>query len=359
MKRRTTSEAAEVLLLPFTTGVLNWPAEGALFLRAQPCSDLRTFPTASLLCEQTNKVQAQALEQAGYLLTSTDALMTRKASQDVPRRFPLVLFLPTRCREENRALLARAWQHTQPGGIVLASQSNNEGARSGEADMKQGTCGTVSSLSRSKCRVFWARKPEHEEEARSALLADWLQLDAPRPIEGGCFFSRPGLFAWSRIDAASALLAENLPDDLTGHGADIGAGFGYLAAEVVRRCPGVEAMDLYEVESRALALARQNLAEASSRVRCTYFWHDVTSGLPKGANYDFMVSNPPFHQGHADEPEIGQAFLVAAAQSLREGGRFWLVANRHLPYETLLRSRFRRVREVCCAQGFKVIEAVK
>jgi len=84
-------------------------------------------------------------------------------------------------------------------------------------------------------------------------------------------------------------------------------------------------------------------------------WHDVTRGLPR--RYDAIVSNPPFHQGRADLPELGRAFIDAAANALLPHGRLWLVANRHLPYEATLAARFNEVRTVVTQDGFKVIEA--
>ncbi len=194
----------------------------------------------------------------------------------------------------------------------------------------------------------------------SERIRQWALLDAPRPIADGRFLSRPGLFAWDRIDAASALLASCLPTDLAGKGADLGAGFGYLSAEVLARCPGVIAMDLYEAEARALDLARLNLAapgEPAPSARLAFHWHDVTAGLAD--RYDFIVSNPPFHQGRADQPELGRAFIAAAAAALKPRGRLWLVANRHLPYEAELAQGFTSVRTVREQDGFKVIEAIK
>ena len=87
----------------------------------------------------------------------------------------------------------------------------------------------------------------------------------------------------------------------------------------------------------ALDLARANLErlrDPSRAVAFGFHWHDVATGLP--ARYDFIVSNPPFHQGRADEPDLGRAFIAAAAAALKPGGRLWLVANRHLPYEAVL-----------------------
>ncbi|KAG0921461.1 hypothetical protein G6F32_015094 [Rhizopus arrhizus] len=63
------------------------------------------------------------------------------------------------------------------------------------------------------------------------------------------------VFAWDRIDPASALLAEHLPADLAGRAAALGAGYGYLSRELLERCPKITALDLYEAEQRALALA--------------------------------------------------------------------------------------------------------
>lgn len=336
----------ETLLLPFSTGDLAWPNEGgALFLRARAGKGWYEQVSRGLVCQQSFKPFADELCREGLTLTDV-----------AEGRYPLVLLLPPRCREEARALLALAVQRAAPGGVVLACQANNEGARSGEADLAR-LAGPVLSLSKHKCRVFWSQVDTTRVDA--ALVGEWAALDEPRPIGDGRFLSRPGLFAWSRIDAASALLARCLPRDLGGRGADLGAGFGYLSAEVAERCPTVTALDLYEAEARGLELARHNLARYGERIALDYLWHDVTTGLVAGRCYDFIVSNPPFHQGRADQPEIGRAFLVAAAAALRAGGRFWLVANRHLPYEEVLRHNFRRVREVCVEQGFKVIEAVK
>jgi 16S rRNA (guanine1207-N2)-methyltransferase len=60
-----------------------------------------------------------------------------------------------------------------------------------------------------------------------------------------------------------------------------------------------------------------------------------------------------------DRPDIGRRFVTVAAQALAGGGRLWLVANRHLPYEAELSRGFAAVRTVAQAHGFKVIEAVK
>ncbi len=338
-------EALNTLFQPLIDGSLQWPAEGGvLFLRARTGAALRDNAGPGLVCEQEFKPVANELIRAGLTTIELDAL-------EPSRRFALVLVLPPRQRQEARALLAQAVARCASGGRVLASMRNDEGARTGEDDLAL-IAGGVSSLSRRKCRAFWTALLQGA--ADPALVGSWAQLDAPRKILDGRFTSRPGVFAWDRIDPASALLAAHLPANLAGHAADLGAGYGYLSTELLARCPQITAIDLYEAQSRALAMARENLRDA--RVPCEFSWHDVTTGLPR--RYDVIVSNPPFHaQGREDRPDIGRRFIDVAAQSLNPSGSFWMVANRHLPYEQMLGQCFAEIRSVAQENGFKVVEA--
>jgi 16S rRNA (guanine1207-N2)-methyltransferase len=334
----------ETLFLPFSAGLLDRPDAELLFLRAREGEAPRTF-VAHLLCQQTFKPHADALARAGFKILDPQADIE-------PNQSRCVLVLPSRQREESRALLARAVAIAAPHGRVIACASNNEGARSMQDDLSALT-GAVDVLSKNKSRVCWTQALS---ALNSALVASWLELDATRRVCGGRFWSRPGVFAWDRIDVASALLAEHLPGNLAGSAADLGCGFGYLAHELLSKCPQIEAIDLYEAEYRALPLAKVNLSSFAEKVPQDFHWHDVTTGLPR--QYDVTVCNPPFHvQGRIDRPDIGRRFIAVAAQALNPKGRLWLVANRHLPYESELTSNFASVRVVAQEHGFKVIEA--
>jgi 16S rRNA (guanine1207-N2)-methyltransferase len=342
--------ALDALVLPLREAAVGWPdTGGALFIGARAGAALHGCPPG-LACVQPSKPDADALVRAGFdvALDPPDA------------RYPLVLLLPARQREQARAQFARGLQRLAPGGVLVAAMPNREGAKTGEADLAR-LAGPLRQHSKHHCRVFWT--PPMQALPDSALVEAWSTLDAPRRIEdprvpGGGFLSRPGIFAWDRIDRASVLLAEHLPADLGGRVADLGAGWGYLAGQVLARCPQVTALDLYEADARALELARANLRAWGAGVPLGFHWHDVGTGLP-GA-YDAIISNPPFHgTGRDERPDLGRAFIAAAASALLPGGRLWLVANRHLPYEAALGSGFGRVREVAARDGFKVIEAVR
>jgi len=340
---------AEALFAPVDDGeVVADASQRVLVLGARDADAWRHRTGAGWRCEQTFKPWAWAIAGAGLDVSEV-------VDED---DFDAVLVFAPRSRERTRALYARAAQRVRDGGVIVAAQANDQGAHSAQADL-QALLGPLQHVSRRKCRAFW-RVVDRKSLAK-ALLAEWNALDDVRTILDGRYWSRPGLFAWDRVDAASALLSEHLPATLAGRVADLGAGYGYLATEVLRRCEGVTVIDLYEAEALAREPARRNLEAASNArskpVSSEFFWHDVTQGLQH--RYDAIVSNPPFHEGRADQPELGRAFIEAAADALDAHGEFWLVANRHLPYEATLARRFGAVRNVAGHGGFKVIAATQ
>ena len=349
MSSASSDIALEALFHPFATGLLSWPSAGVLFLRAREGAALHAHGAGGLVGTQPFKPEAERLARIGVELIDEDALPAGG--------FPMVLVLPPRQREEARALLAKACAAVAEGGVVVASVSNDEGAKSREADLRQLT-GSVSVASKHHCRVFWTAPGAVID---MALQAQWARADISRRIAsadvpGGGFQTRPGVFAWDRVDAASAMLAAALPDDLRGRVGDFGAGWGYLAMQVLARCPQVASLDLFEADSRALALADANLADA--RVPVHFHWQDVAAGVSE--RFDAIVCNPPFHAlGRGDRPDIGRAFIDAAAKALNPGGRLWLVANRHLPYEQSLADGFADVAIVAQQGGFKIVHATK
>ena len=189
---------------------------------------------------------------------------------------------------------------------------------------------------------------------------------APRALSRanglGDFWSQPGVFAWDRIDPGSGLLIDtvllyqgvDLP--LKGAGADLGCGIGILGAAILSdgQWPKVTSLRMIDLDRRAIDASRKNINDP----RATFEQADVRT-LPTNGDLDFIVTNPPFHDGGAEDKRLGQAFIRQAAAMLKKGGVMWLVANRHLPYEAELNEAFKRVRMAADTGGYKVFEAVK
>ena len=123
---------------------------------------------------------------------------------------------------------------------------------------------------------------------------------------------------------------------------------------VALRSPTVTSLRLVDIDRRAVAAAQKNVEDP----RASFEWADVRT-LPTAGELNFIVSNPPFHDGGTEDRRLGQNFIRQASALLKTGGVLWLVANRHLPYEAELNAAFKRVKPVVDKGGYKIFEAVK
>lgn len=267
---------------------------------------------------------------------------------DEDRDFSIALLALGRNRARNLARLAEAATRVAHGGWIVAAGANELGAA-----RYAKLCGATRTIARHRGRAFVLAR---EDAPAPAVLSEWLAAGAARRHGATGHVSAPGAFAWDRIDPGSRLLAAALPADLAGEAADLGAGWGHLSAHLAATCPALRGIDLHEADHDALDAARENLAGFASRLAIGFHWSDVAKGLG-GRRYDAIVSNLPFHDTHGADPGIGIAFIRAAARALRPRGRFWMVANRHLPYERALSEAFAEVAPIGEAEGYKLLVA--
>jgi len=239
-----------------------------------------------------------------------------------------VVFLP-RAKAEARALLAEACETVSPGGPIWVDGLKTDGVDSVLKDLR--TRVPVSeALAKAHGKIF-------SFAAAPGALQGWAA--APQSPAPG-FSTVPGVFSADAVDRGSALLADCLPDTLPARIVDLGAGWGWLAAQVLAR-KGVEQVDLVEAEHSALECAKRNITDPRAR----FHWADATKlkleNRPLAA-----VMNPPFHTTRNADPALGVAFIRAAAGMISLSGTLWMVANRHLPYEAVLRECFHEVTEI-------------
>jgi 16S rRNA (guanine1207-N2)-methyltransferase len=197
-------------------------------------------------------------------------------------------------------------------------------------------------------RVVVLRRPERLPDA----VAAWAAAAAASRTAAG-FVTAPGLFSAEGPDPGSAALVDRIDAGMSGRVADLGAGWGYLAHAALARAPGITHLDLVEAEALALDAARENVRDP----RAAFHWADATRPDPDAEPYDAVMMNPPFHAGRAADPELGAAFVHAAARRLKPKGRLYLVANRQLPYEAPLDEAFVRHQRLFEDGRYKVILA--
>jgi 16S rRNA (guanine1207-N2)-methyltransferase len=246
---------------------------------------------------------------------------------------------------ERDYVLAQALRALAPGGRLVALAPKDRGGARLRKTLEAFGC-AVTEEARRHHRICATSRPREVAGLAEAIAAGGPQVPPRLGLS-----SQPGVFSWDRPDPGTSLLIEALPP-MKGRGADLGCGAGALALAVLKS-PAVEKLLLIDLDRRAVEAARRNLTDP----RAEFAWADVRRPgvLPEGL--DFLVTNPPFHQAGSEDKALGQAFITAAAKSLKRGGKLWLVANRHLPYEAPLAAEFAETRLAAERDGFKVFEA--
>ncbi|MCV3239808.1 class I SAM-dependent methyltransferase [Mesorhizobium sp. ZC-5] len=339
-----THEALKTLFHPLETGEIALPNPGdrVLFLGTEPGFRLTTGFQADLALVQGFRPDYRSLLASGFRVTPTPE----------GDGFDAALVLVGRHRGQNENRIADAIERVNSDGLIVVAGSKEDGI----ASLRKRVAGLMElegQMPKYHGIAFWLRRPEDAAQILAALR----EGNGETLVEGR-FRTMPGMFSHDRIDTGSELLAENLPADLSGKVADFCAGWGYLAAEVLRRAPGVKQIDLYEADFASLEAAKLNLAEAGHSAARNFFWHDLL-GEKVAEHYDAIVMNPPFHKARAADPLIGQGMIKAAAAALRRGGRLLMVANTALPYEAVLNGQFGGHKEIARDGGFKVLSATR
>ncbi len=321
------------LSLALDSGGCVVPAEGRIAVFAPRAGlDLSALPKERVVILQPLRPDFEAFEAAGF------ACLPGLADLPEGERFAAaVVFLP-RAKAEARLLVAQAEAVTS--GPVLVDGAKTDGVDSILKALRKLT-ETSAPVSKAHGKIFWFQGGNNR-------LTEWIPAQETR-VDG--FVTAPGVFSADGIDPASALLVRSLPEKLGARVADLGAGWGYLSAQILTRA-AVKQLHLVEADHVALGCARQNVRDA----RAHFYWADARTWRAPD-QIDTVVMNPPFHSGRKSEPELGQAFIAAAANLLVASGHLWMVANRHLPYETLLAERFVAVEEVAGDNRFKVLHA--
>ncbi|MFD2052739.1 class I SAM-dependent methyltransferase [Mesorhizobium calcicola] len=333
------AEPLKTLFHPFEAEAVPLPGKGdrALFLGAEPGFRLPEGFEAALHLVQGFRPHFRVLQASGFTVTA-------QAEGD---GFDMALVLAGRHRGLNELRLAEALERVAPGGLVVVAGGKDDGIASLRRRVDE-LVPLEAHLPKYHGIAFWVRRPADLAAAQNLRAAN------PALLVEGRFRTAPGMFSFDRIDTGSKLLVENLPNDLRGSVADFCAGWGYVAAEIAARSPGLSALDLYEAEFDALEAARGNIGTVTAEPR--FFWIDLLKE-PVEKRYDAIAMNPPFHRSRAAEPEIGAGMIRAAAKALKPGGRLLMVANRQLPYEPVLSAAFSSHAELARDGMFKVLVA--
>lgn len=341
----------DTLFYPFKSNVLPYPAAGqrAAFFNVQGCDDLKMFKAGTLYLQQHFKPFAEALEKRGHTVHA--AFPEEKDGYDY------VLICLPKNMVEARYMMACALDALRKGGALVAAADNKAGGGRIKKMLQGFGLETVQDYSKNKARVCWTEKDSLDERALQKALDE----GEPQGILEDTFMSQPGVFGWNKIDQGSQILTEFLPEELSGKGADFGCGYGFLSAHILEHCAGIRTLYAIDADARAVEMCAANLQQKFPDKDAQSLWHDLTCFSDEAqpiADLDFIVMNPPFHEGKAADSMIGSAFISTAYKALGKSGRLYMVANAHLPYERDL-AQFSSCTKLYEGKGFKVFSAAK
>ncbi len=344
--------ALDTLFYPFEAGTLPWPEQGqrVLFLNAQYHNALSYLPPEGLRAQQFFAPYAAELGSRGY---AVEPAMPEEEGQ-----FDVVLLAAPKNQIETQCLIASGLQYLKPDGLFIAAADNKAGGSRLVKNLTHFGLKDVQSETRNKCRCSWSFKQGIDDKR----VISALDAGSAQPVMDGQFQSWPGIYGWNKIDQGSALLLQHLPDDradnLKGRGADFGCGYGLLSHHVLQKYD-VKSLACIDADWRAVEMCKINIGTLDAQTDLVYEWSDLTQDQPGLKNLDFVVMNPPFHEGKAMDISIGKRFITAAHQSLKRNGVLWMVANKQLSYESTLADNFFAVEKVFEGGGFKVFCATK
>lgn len=249
-----------------------------------------------------------------------------------------------------KALIAKSLSALKNGGHLICVAANDAGGKTLEKTLKAFGV-TTQSLSKSKHRIVVVQKQELDPVEVYNAIEDGARQEMR--VGDEVYITQPGIFGWNKIDLGSYLLIESLEEPFKGIGADFGCGYGYLARQILKNNPDIQKLYAIDADYHALECAKENLVN----MPVEFMWQDLTKFTLKGL--DWVIMNPPFHEGKKTDSHIGEQFIENAAQSLKPRGVLYMVANSHLPYEKIIGAYFSHIEKIQEQDGFKIFKGVK
>lgn len=161
----------------------------------------------------------------------------------------------------------------------------------------------------------------------------------------------PGVFSQNSLDKGTQVLFDHLPELITGNVLDFGCGAGVIAAYIGTAYPQTK-LSLVDVSALALHSAQTTLAlnQLSGDIYASNSLSDV-----KG-RYDYVISNPPFHQGVKTHYAATEQFLSDIKQHITPKGCITIVANSFLKYLPIMEKAIGRSKTLAVTKGFAVYQ---
>jgi 16S rRNA G1207 methylase RsmC len=290
--------------------VLGSPAEAA-DLAAQ-CA------IADTTCYQMDVYQAARLREALTARGTSADVATLPDLWDLPPRFATVVY-PT-LREGERQLkidmVEQAYHVLEPKGTILVLSDVDSDQLFPKLFKR--LFGEVHADTQSRPNVYWGVKAKERPKRRHEMVFH-ARIGQGESLR---FVSRPGTFAYGRMDDGARALVEVAEIHSGDRVLDLGCGCGTNGIFAGRTSGPEGKVTFVDSNVRALALAEHN-AKLNGLTNFDCLASATTEELP-AEGFDVALANPPYYANL----EIARAFIERCRRLLSAKGRFYLVSRR-------------------------------
>ena len=275
-----------------------------------------------------------------------NVLFASTATAEFVKPCDTLIYFWSKNKQEAAFQLDDLCTHLAVGSQIFIVGENRSGVKSAEAIM-EGIATLQKIDSARRCGLYYG---ELEQPTEFDIKRWWRNYQ----VDNVKIHALPGVFSHNELDIGSDLLLSTLTEPMSGNVLDLACGNGVLAAVVGTQNPAVT-LTLSDVSASAIDSATATLA--ANNLTGKIIPSDVYSDLDD--KFDWIISNPPFHDGINTSYNAVETLIFQAPKYLKKGGRLRIVANAFLPYPDLLDKAFGGHVVLAKTGKFKVYEAIK
>ncbi|ROV60928.1 16S rRNA (guanine(1207)-N(2))-methyltransferase RsmC [Vibrio ponticus] len=243
----------------------------------------------------------------------------------------MVLLYWPKAKAEADYLLAMLMAKLGKDTEIVVVGENRSGVKSIEKMFKP--YGIINKFdSARRCSFYWG---QCTQEAKPFNLQEWFKTYSVNYQEHTLTIkSLPGVFSHGEFDIGSKLLLDTLPT-LQGKVLDFGCGAGVIGSVMATLNSNIE-LEMCDISALAIESSKATLA--ANNLQGKVFASDVYSDCSD--DYQFIVSNPPFHSGLDTSYSATETLLKDAPKQLNSSGELLIVANSFLQYPPIIELAF-------------------
>ncbi len=329
-------------------GPILWIADESLsneeLLAARPNEHLHVLSNRFDLCEK--------LRGIGHQVTLCDFDL----SQACPPGVAHIVYRVSKERPLVHHCINESFKHLSEGGCLHLIGNKDDGIRTHGRNAEK----VFATAEQAKKHGDAYHIQLHKKAADESTASKWLDCKDYAKLRTCTvgdfhFLSKPGVFGWNKVDRASALLNEYVHKHLPkrkdlGSVLDMGCGYGYL----LLASADLPFSKRFATDNNAAAIDAATASFAKAGLEVSISLDDCGQQLQ--SQVDWILCNPPFHQGFQTNSTMSVKFIEQMRRLLKPKGKAFVVVNQFIPIERLAQECFANCEIVAQEHGFKLVQ---